>query len=113
MKSRVTEISDYADAKRYLYSLKYHGAKYGIDRMILLAEALEHPEREFPAIHIAGTNGKGSTAAMLEVIYRTAGLKTGLFTSPHLVYQGGPGSNDLISNLVLKAGYTGRLGERL
>src|SRR5579885_1967250 len=44
-----------------------------------------HPERRFPALHIAGTNGKGSTAAMLEAILRAAGWRTGLYTSPHLV----------------------------
>lgn len=51
-------------------------------------EALDRPDRAFPIIHIAGTNGKGSTAAMLEQIFRSAGYKTGLFTSPHLVYLG-------------------------
>src|SRR5689334_19119767 len=44
-----------------------------------------HPERRFPALHVAGTNGKGSTAAMLEAILRAAGYRTGLYTSPHLV----------------------------
>jgi len=81
-------LSDYAAVKQYLYGLKYHGAKYGIDRMRLLADALGHPERAFPTIHLAGTNGKGSTAAMLEAIYRAAGYTTGLFTSPHLVQLG-------------------------
>jgi dihydrofolate synthase/folylpolyglutamate synthase len=72
----------------YLYSLKNHGAKYGIDRMRLVVERLGHPERQVPSVHLAGTNGKGSTAAMLEAIFRAAGLRTGLFTSPHLVFQG-------------------------
>lgn len=81
-------LQTYAEVKRYLYGLKYHGAKYGIERMSLFTEALGHPQKCFPCIHIAGTNGKGSTAAMLEAIYRRAGYKTGLFTSPHLVHQG-------------------------
>lgn len=85
---RSAPLPDYASVKRYLYGLKYHGAKYGLDRMEALCEQLGHPERLFPCIHIAGTNGKGSTAAMLESIYRHAGYKTGLFTSPHLVHQG-------------------------
>ncbi|MCB1120004.1 MAG: bifunctional folylpolyglutamate synthase/dihydrofolate synthase [Verrucomicrobiae bacterium] len=51
-------------------------------------EALGRPDQAYPIIHIAGTNGKGSTAAMLEQIFRSAGYKTGLFTSPHLVYLG-------------------------
>lgn len=56
--------------------------------MASLIEALERPDRAYPVIHIAGTNGKGSTAAMLEQIFRSAGYKTGLFTSPHLLYLG-------------------------
>jgi dihydrofolate synthase/folylpolyglutamate synthase len=56
--------------------------------MRLLAERLDHPERSFPVIHIAGTNGKGSVAAMVESILRHGGNRTGLFTSPHLVRQG-------------------------
>lgn len=51
-------------------------------------EALDRPDRAFPIVHLAGTNGKGSTAAMLEQMFRSAGYKTGLFTSPHLVYLG-------------------------
>lgn len=81
-------FTDYPSAKRYLYGLRHRGAKYGIDRMVPFSEALGHPERRYAKIHIAGTNGKGSTAAMLEAIYRSAGYKTGLYTSPHLVHQG-------------------------
>lgn len=82
------DLSDYAAVRHYLYGLKHHGAKYGIDRMALLAESLGHPERAYPLIHVAGTNGKGSVCSMLEAIYRRGGLKTGLYTSPHLVRQG-------------------------
>lgn len=56
--------------------------------MAAFIEALGRPDRSYPIIHLAGTNGKGSTAAMLEQIFRTAGYKTGLFTSPHLVFLG-------------------------
>ncbi len=84
----MTVFHNYEEAKQYLYGLKYHGAKYGIERMVLFSEALGHPERRFPSVHVAGTNGKGSTCAMIEAIYRRAGYKTGLFTSPHLVFQG-------------------------
>lgn len=56
--------------------------------MRLLSQVLGHPEKEYPSIHVAGTNGKGSVCAMLESVYRKAGYKTGLFTSPHLVYLG-------------------------
>src|SRR5580700_3591766 len=58
--------------------------KFGLENVALLAEALDNPHRAVPCAHVAGTNGKGSTAAMLESILRAAGLRTGLYTSPHL-----------------------------
>lgn len=82
------ELTSYEAVRDYLYSLKYRGAIYGIDRMRRFVERMDHPERRYPIIHVAGTNGKGSTCAMLESIFRAAGYRTGLFTSPHLVYQG-------------------------
>ncbi|HTT20642.1 MAG TPA: folylpolyglutamate synthase/dihydrofolate synthase family protein [Candidatus Sulfotelmatobacter sp.] len=59
--------------------------KFDLAHMRVLLEALGHPERKFPSVLIAGTNGKGSTAATLASILRASGLKTGLYTSPHLV----------------------------
>src|SRR6202166_1881785 len=53
--------------------------------MRMLLQAMDHPERRFPGVLIAGTNGKGSTAATLASILQTSGLKTGLYTSPHLI----------------------------
>jgi len=79
---------DYPATKAYLYGLKHQGPKYGIDRMRLLAARLGHPERACPVIHVAGTNGKGSVCAMIEAIYRHAGLRVGMYTSPHLVFLG-------------------------
>jgi dihydrofolate synthase/folylpolyglutamate synthase len=58
--------------------------KFGLANITILAEDLGQPQRCSPCAHIAGTNGKGSTAAMLESILRAAGLRTGLYTSPHL-----------------------------
>jgi dihydrofolate synthase/folylpolyglutamate synthase len=58
--------------------------KFGLGNITILAEHLGQPDRAVPCAHIAGTNGKGSTAAMLEAILRAAGLRTGLYTSPHL-----------------------------
>jgi dihydrofolate synthase/folylpolyglutamate synthase len=58
--------------------------KFGLENIKILAEALGSPHLAMPCAHIAGTNGKGSTAAMLESILRAAGLRTGLYTSPHL-----------------------------
>ena len=74
----IPALHDYASTKDYLYGLKVQGLKLGIDRMRLLAAALGHPERGYPCIHVAGTNGKGSVSAMLESIFRTAGWRTGL-----------------------------------
>jgi dihydrofolate synthase/folylpolyglutamate synthase len=59
--------------------------KFDLAHMRVLLEALNHPERKFPGILIAGTNGKGSTAATLASILQASGLRTGLYTSPHLV----------------------------
>ncbi|MCL4523682.1 MAG: bifunctional folylpolyglutamate synthase/dihydrofolate synthase, partial [Acidobacteria bacterium] len=59
--------------------------KLNLQNISILGDRLENPHRACPCVHIAGTNGKGSTAAMLEAILRAAGLRTGLYTSPHLV----------------------------
>lgn len=59
--------------------------KFDLAHMRVLLQAMNHPERAFPSVLIAGTNGKGSTAATLASILRSSGLKTGLYTSPHLV----------------------------
>jgi len=59
--------------------------KANLNNTIALCEMLENPQNEFPSIHIAGTNGKGSTANMLASVFQEAGYKTGLYTSPHLV----------------------------
>src|SRR5438034_7226601 len=59
--------------------------KFDLAHMRVLLAALENPERRFPSVLIAGTNGKGSTAATLASILRASGLRTGLYTSPHLV----------------------------
>jgi dihydrofolate synthase/folylpolyglutamate synthase len=78
----------YPDSVRFLYSLGNElkaGAKWGLDRMQALLRVLDNPERELRIIHVAGTNGKGSTCAMIASACRAAGLRTGLFTSPHLV----------------------------
>lgn len=81
-------FADYPAATEYLFALKSAGVKFGVDRMAGLAAALGHPERRYPVVHIAGTNGKGSVSAMVESILRAAGYRTGLYTSPHLVKLG-------------------------
>lgn len=75
----------YAEAIQFLYGLQMFGANFGLERAEKLAALAGHPEKNLRFIHVAGTNGKGSTCAMLESIYRHAGLRVGLFTSPHLV----------------------------
>lgn len=82
------ELTDYRSAQEYLFSLKAGGVRYGIDRMRSWLDALGHPQKGVPCIHVTGTNGKGSTSAMLEAILRRAGYRTGLYTSPHLVRLG-------------------------
>src|SRR5438874_7852081 len=59
--------------------------KFDLQHMRVLLAALENPERRFPSVLIAGTNGKGSTAATLASILQASGLRTGLYTSPHLI----------------------------
>ena len=83
--SRATEM-DFAQAVRYLLSLGHETLtiKLGLKTTELLLEALQHPELSFRSVQIAGTNGKGSTAAFLDSICRTTSIKTGLYTSPHL-----------------------------
>jgi len=80
-------MMEFEAAVSYLLSLGHETLtiKLGLRNTELLLEALDHPERAFPSVQIAGTNGKGSTALMLDSICRAAGIKTGLYTSPHLV----------------------------
>ena len=77
----------YPDSVRFLYELgnEIRTAKLGLDRVQALLGELGAPERACRYVHVAGTNGKGSTCAMVESGLRTAGVRTGLFTSPHLV----------------------------
>ncbi|MBI5774499.1 MAG: bifunctional folylpolyglutamate synthase/dihydrofolate synthase [Verrucomicrobia bacterium] len=75
----------YADAIQFLTGLQVFGARPGLETPLKLAVFAGNPQNQLRFIHVAGTNGKGSTCAMLESIYRAAGLKAGLYTSPHLV----------------------------
>jgi dihydrofolate synthase/folylpolyglutamate synthase len=73
------------DPHRYLASLQPLAMRLGLERMERALEALGHPERAYRVVHVAGTNGKGSTCAMVARALVTAGHRTGLYTSPHLV----------------------------
>jgi dihydrofolate synthase/folylpolyglutamate synthase len=70
----------------YLFSLERIGIKLGLDQIRALLEWLDHPERELRTILVAGTNGKGSVAAMVERGLRAGGFRTGRYTSPHLIH---------------------------
>ena len=71
-------------ARERLFSLEQFGIKLGLDNIRSILAALGNPEQSWPSIHIGGTNGKGSVAAMVERALRAAGLRTGRYTSPHL-----------------------------
>jgi dihydrofolate synthase/folylpolyglutamate synthase len=83
---------DFEQAVSYLLSLgrelaaptQAAAAKFNLENISLLAEHLGNPQNRYPCAHIAGTNGKGSTAAFLQAVLRQAGYRTGLYTSPHL-----------------------------
>lgn len=78
---------NFSEASQYLLSLGHETLtiKLGLRNTELLLESLGNPQKQFEAVQIAGTNGKGSTAVMLDSICRAAGISTGLYTSPHLV----------------------------
>jgi len=78
---------DFNIAVKYLFDLGHEtlAIKLGLRNTELLLAALDNPERAFPSVQIAGTNGKGSTAVMLDSICRAAGIRSGIYTSPHLV----------------------------
>ncbi len=74
----------YQESLDYLYGLQRFGIKLGLDNIRGLLDVLEHPERAFGVVHVAGTNGKGSVSACLAKILQQAGYRVGLYTSPHL-----------------------------
>ncbi len=77
---------NYEQALEWMYALEARaGMDFRLERFRCVLQALKDPQRAFPAIHVVGTNGKGSTAAMLHSIYHRAGVRVGLYTSPHLV----------------------------
>ena len=73
------------ESVRWLYDLQHFGVKLGLENIRALLGVLDHPERAYPSVIVAGTNGKGSVAAMLHAMLGAAGVRAGLFTSPHLV----------------------------
>ncbi|TLD40891.1 MAG: Dihydrofolate synthase [Candidatus Jettenia ecosi] len=87
-------FQSYEEAQAFLYkaidyekliSYQYNASTFNLDRMVRMLEYVRNPHRAFPSVHITGTKGKGSTSIMIATLLEHAGLKTGLFTSPHLV----------------------------
>ena len=80
-------MTSYQDAVQFLYALgnEVLTAKLGLERISTLLAALGNPESACRVVHVAGTNGKGSTCAMIEAGLRASGIRTGLYTSPHLI----------------------------
>ena len=75
---------DYQEALAYIHAVHWQGHKPGLDRIRTLLAALGDPHKQLRFVHVAGTNGKGSTAAMLDSCLRCAGYRVGLFTSPYI-----------------------------
>ncbi len=89
-----TGFQSYEEALAFLYkaidyekliSYQYNASTFSLDRMVKMLEYVGNPHKKFPSIHITGTKGKGSTSIMMSTILEHAGLRTGLFTSPHLI----------------------------
>lgn len=109
-------VADFEEAREYLHSFvdferrgfrRHFADVVNLETIRALLAALGHPERHFPVLHLAGTKGKGSTAAMCEAALREAGFRTGLYTSPHLLsmrerirLQGRPLSEEHVTELV-------------
>ncbi|APG27661.1 hypothetical protein A7E78_07300 [Syntrophotalea acetylenivorans] len=75
---------DYRESLDYLYGLQKFGIKLGLDNILHILGRLHHPDRAYPIVHVAGSNGKGSVCAGLSSILIQAGRRTGLYSSPHL-----------------------------
>lgn len=93
MTDHFADIHDHPSALAFLFGrinyertgkLPYRSRRFNLERMHRLVGLLGNPERSFPVVHVAGTKGKGSTAAMIASVLSTAGYRTGLYTSPHL-----------------------------
>ena len=75
----------YDEALDYIHGIYWRGSKLGLSRTREILELLGNPQKQLKFVHVAGTNGKGSTCAMLASIFRKAGYKTGLYISPYII----------------------------
>src|SRR6185503_2286803 len=83
--SPVAGRAAFRDALDFLFARTTGGFKFGLERTEALLERLGHPERRYPSLHIAGTNGKGSSVATMATLLAAKGLRVATYTSPHLV----------------------------
>ncbi|HHL71439.1 MAG TPA: bifunctional folylpolyglutamate synthase/dihydrofolate synthase, partial [Bacteroidetes bacterium] len=74
-----------ADFSQFLDSLGMFGWRLGLENIRTIMDRLGDPQRQFICVHVAGSNGKGSVSHFLEAVFRAAGYRTGLYTSPHLL----------------------------
>lgn len=100
---------DYKEAMAYINKVQWSGSRPGLSRIEELLKLLGEPQKQLKFVHIAGTNGKGSCAAMTASVLKAAGYKTGLFISPYLYYfnermriNGKPIENDALTDIVSK-----------
>jgi dihydrofolate synthase / folylpolyglutamate synthase len=103
----VPTLQPHLDPFTYLFGLEQFGIKFGLENISALVARLGHPDRAFQSIHIAGTNGKGSVAAMVDAALRAAGHRSARYTSPHLidlterfVIDGEPIARDLLADVI-------------
>lgn len=75
----------YDEALEYIHSVSWRGSRLGLSRTLELLERVGNPQKHLKFVHVAGTNGKGSTCACIEAILRHAGYRTGLYTSPYII----------------------------
>ena len=97
---------NYAEAIEYIHSINWTFCNPGLERIRTLCDALGNPEKDLKFVHVAGTNGKGSFCSMLDSVLRSAGYKTGLFTSPYIrffneriCFDGKPISNNELAEI--------------
>ncbi|MGC9373009.1 MAG: bifunctional folylpolyglutamate synthase/dihydrofolate synthase [Thermovirgaceae bacterium] len=88
MKQRNAAATAFDEVEKRLMNLANPGIRPGLSRIAGLLEGVGHPERSFLAVHVVGTNGKGSTSVLIESVLRHAGYRTALYTSPHLTHFG-------------------------
>ncbi|NCC96928.1 MAG: bifunctional folylpolyglutamate synthase/dihydrofolate synthase, partial [Synergistales bacterium] len=82
------DFKEYEEVDSYITALSSPGINPGLERVSALLDLLGNPEAKFPSVHVVGTNGKGSTSAMIDSSFRAAGYRSALYTSPHLVHFG-------------------------